>query len=223
MTAAGRSRLWLPLVLLLAACDQGLHFSIRFDQAGGLQVGDPLIQEATEIGRVTAIGPPSASGQWVRVVVERQFAVAATVDSLFYIDDDPDQPDRKSVVIEQVRPGGKTLEDGAEVVGADREERGLLPFRRLFREFGGILQQLRDEVERFRQQFEQLPDTPEVRELRQQWLRLLEELGAAQNSAEGSIRKELIPRLQEQMDAIRRRLEELRPAPPRPRQEPLET
>jgi ABC-type transporter Mla subunit MlaD len=200
----------LVICAVLAGCDQGLHFSIRFDDAAGLQVGDPLVQDDTTIGRVTAIEPASSRGQLVGVMVERQFAGAATVDSRFYLADHPQQPEHKSIVIEQSHPGGKALEEGAVVLGSSRALPDLLPFRQILKEFGGMLKDLRDQVERFRQQFEQLPDTPEARQLQDQWQRLLQELIDAQNSAEGSVKKDLIPKLQEQMDAIRKRLEELR-------------
>lgn len=212
----------LLLVTILQACDQGLHFSIRFDNAAGLQVGDPLVQDDTTVGRVTAIEPQSPQGQLVAVVVERQFAGAATVDSRFYLADHPERPERKSIVIEQSHPGGKALEEGAVVLGSERALPDLLPFRQILKEFGGMLKDLRDQVERFRQQFEQLPDTPEAHQLQDQWQRLLEELNEAQNSAEGSVKKDLIPKLQEQMDAIRKRLDELRRRPATPHK-PVET
>lgn len=217
-----RAAALLLLSAMLQACDRGLHFSIRFDDASGLQVGDPLVQDDTTVGRVTAIEPQAPRGQLVGVMVERQFAGAATADSRFYLADHPEQPDHKSIVIEQSHPGGKPLEEGAVVLGSTRALPDLLPFRQIIKEFGGMLKDLRDQVERFRQQFEQLPDTAEAQQLKEQWQRLLQELNDAQSSAEGSVKKDLIPKLQEQMDAIRKRLEELRQGPAR-RPKPLET
>jgi ABC-type transporter Mla subunit MlaD len=215
-----------PLVLLLVvgltACDQGLHFSIRYDEAAGLQAGDALILNGQTVGRVVAVEPQADRGQLVRVVVDRQFANAATADSRFYVIDNAQHPERKSIEVTQSSPGGKPIEEGAVVIGSARPGLNLFPFAEILKEFGGMLRDLRDQVERFRQQFEQLPDTAEARQLKEEWQRLLKELNEAQSSAEGSVKKDLIPKLQEQLDAIRRQLDELRKAAP-PKNKPVET
>lgn len=210
----------IALAFALVACDQGLHFSIRFDDAKGLKAGDPLMKNDQTVGRVTAVEAKQDRSQLVSVVVERQFAGAATVNTRLYIDEDAQQ--HKIIEVSQDSPVGKPIEQGAVVIGSTRPRLDLSPFTEILKEFGGMLRGLRDQVERFRQQFEQLPASPEASQLKEEWQRLLQELNEAQNAAEGSVKKDLIPKLEDDLDGIRRRLDELKKSA-QPRSKPLET
>lgn len=208
-SALFKSLLPAALTLILSGCDQGVQFSIRFDESKGLQAGDPLVQDDKTVGHVVAVEPQADQGQLVSVVVDRQYAGAATVDSRFSVKEDATRPDHKNIQISQSTPGGKPIEDGAVVIGESRPALNLFPFAEILREFGGMLRDLRNQVEAFRQQFEQLPDSAEARQLKDEWQKLLQELNDAQNSAQGSVKKDLIPKIQEELDAIRKRMNEL--------------
>jgi len=84
------------------------------------------------------------------------------------------------------------------------------------------LRTLREQTERFRRELENVPDSDEARQLREEWHGLLEEIQKAQSEAEESLREEILPKLEEEMENLRKRFEELKPKDPK-RGPPLET
>ena len=75
---------------------------------------------------------------------------------------------------------------------------------------------LRGQVEQFRQEFQKLPDSPEAQRLQEEWRRLTDEIGKAQNEAGQAMDKEILPRLEKQMDALRQRMEGMQKPAPKP-------
>jgi hypothetical protein len=211
------------IVLMLSGCGQDLRFQIRFDAATGLVTGDRLTLDDRAIGQVTAVQAEPDGSQLIGVAIAREHAAAATEDARFHVRDDPETQARKRVEMIQTRPGGKPIAEGAIVQG---EHGGspleLFPFGAILKEFGGLLRDLRGQVERFSHDFDSLPDSKEAKTLREEWRKLLEEIQKAQGSAEESLKQEVLPRLQKEMENLRKRLEEMQRASPK-RGKPLET
>lgn len=202
--------LFLALCLNLLGCSQDLHFKIHFAETSGLSEGDPLVLNDQKIGEITAIEAAEDSGQLVSVAVDRAAASAATVESNFFLADDPTDPKRKRIEIVQTRPDGKPLAEGAIVEGSSPPgPLGSFPFAEILKEFSGALRNLREQVERFRQEFEKVPRSEAAQKLEQEWLRLMEEIRQAQSAAEGSWKKDLLPKLQKELEELRKRFDEL--------------
>lgn len=214
--------LFLGFLLVLTGCGQDLHFKIRFDEIDGLKAGDPLVLDDQAVGEVLAVESAEDGGHLASVAVERKFAGTATVDSSFYLAEDPEDPARKRIEIVQSKPGGQPLAEGSVVEGSYPSPFGLFPFGSMLKEFGKTLRDLREQVERFRQDFDKIPDSEEARKLQQEWRKLLDEIRAAQEAAEGSLKKELLPKLREELENIRKKLEELEETS-RKKGKPLET
>ena len=68
---------------------------------------------------------------------------------------------------------------------------------------------LSDQVEQFRVQVQKLPQSPEARQLTEQWQRLRDETLKAGSVTEDSVKKELMPRLQREMEGLEQRLRDL--------------
>lgn len=214
--------LLLLLLLALSSCGQDLRFTISYDDIGGLAVGDPIVLDNQPIGKVTALRESNDGGHWVEVAIPRESAGAATSEASFILAFDPDNPKRRRIEVVLAGPGGKPIADGAVVKGTSPRPPGFFPFGELLRGFGDALRELRGQVERFRQEFQYLPDSPEAKHLQEEWRRLAEEIAKAQNEADTTLKKEILPKLEQEMEELRKRLEEIQKNPPS-KGKPLET
>ncbi len=79
-----------------------------------------------------------------------------------------------------------------------------------------VLQGLAAQAEALRRGLEALPRSEEAQRLAEEWRRLLDEIASAQDEAEESLREDIVPRLREELEALKKRLEELRPKERRP-------
>jgi hypothetical protein len=212
--------LFLALLVILAGCSQDLHFKIHYGHVDGLAIGDPLTLNDRQVGQVTAIDTAKEGGYLVSVTVDRESISAATSESNFYLVDNPQDTARKRIDIVQARPDGKPLAEGAVVEGSYPGPLGPLPFGAILKEFGNALWDLRGQVERFRQELEKVPNSEEARKLEEAWRQLMKEMLEAQNAAEGSLKKDLLPKLQEELENLKKKLQELEQGG---RKKPLET
>ncbi|MGQ0591782.1 MAG: hypothetical protein ACT4QB_03800 [Gammaproteobacteria bacterium] len=74
-----------------------------------------------------------------------------------------------------------------------------------------VLRGLAEQAEALRRGLEDLPRSEEAQRLAEEWRRLLDEIARAQDDAEESLREDLLPRLQDELEALKKRLEELQP------------
>lgn len=211
----------LCLCLILHGCGQDLHFKIRFDTAEGLSTGAPLVANEQTVGKVIAVESTPEGSQLVVVEIKRKHAPLATEHSRFYLGADPQNLPGKRVEIIQSTPGGKPIAEGAIVQGSSPGLLGLMPFGKIIQEFGDLLRDLRGQVERFSKDIEALPNATEAKILQEEWRKLLDEIIKAQDSAEESLKQEVLPKLQQEMENLRKRLENMQRTAPRQRK-PLE-
>jgi len=201
--------LFLTLLMALAGCSQDLHFKIHYSDIDGLAKGDPLTLNDRQVGKVTAIDAAKDGGYLVSVAIDRASVSAATAESSFYLVDNPQDPARKRIDIVQLRPDGKPLTEGTVVEGSYPGPLGSIPFGTILKEFSNALRDLRGQVERFRQELEKLPNSEEAKKLEKEWRQFMEEMLEAQKSAEGSLKKDLLPKLQKELEDLKKKLQEL--------------
>lgn len=79
-----------------------------------------------------------------------------------------------------------------------------------------VLRGLAAQAEALQRALEALPRSEEAQRLAEEWRRLLEGIARAQDDAEESLREDLLPRLQDELEALKKRLEELQPKERRP-------
>lgn len=203
--------LWAIVLAITTACgDRNLHVNVHWRDARGLAAGAPVVFNQRPVGTVEAIEADPAGGMRVRLALANKFAAAATTDSRFYIVDDAAASGKPRVEIEQDRPGGQGIAEGTTVEGSERLA-GLIPFGEIFRQFGEGLKGLRDQVEQLQKELRTVPDSPEAKQLQQEWRRLTEELQKAQSQTEESVRKDLIPRLQQELDRLKEQFRRVEP------------
>jgi hypothetical protein len=195
-------------LLTLAGCGQDLHFKINYTDTGNLAEGDPLVLDNRPIGKVVAVEPAKDGGRLVEVAIPRESTGPATSEASFILSDDPDRPQRRRIELQLAGPGGKPIADGAVVAGSYPNPLGGFPFGELLRGFGDALRGLSGQVEQFRREFEKLPNSPEAKQLQQEWRRLTDEITKAQGETSELVKKDILPKLEQEMDGLRKRLDE---------------
>jgi ABC-type transporter Mla subunit MlaD len=207
-------------LLMFAGCgDRSLHLKVHYRDASGLSAGAPVVKGAAAIGSVESIAADPKGGYLVGIEIGDGHAAAATAASRFYLADQPQGQGKKQIEIEQADPGGPVLAEGTTVEGSERLS-GLMPFGELFRQFGDGLKGLRGQLEQFQDDLRKVPDSPEAKQLREEWRRLAEEMQRAQAQAEESVKSDLLPKLQQEMDRLREQFKEFRPQPAPGKKEP---
>lgn len=209
-TVVKAARLWWVLALALYGCgDDPLPLAMELDEKHGLQTGDPVVFEGQSVGEVKAIVPHTPRGYRAEVLIFGPHRGIARAGSEFRIAADPARMGRKHVEIANAAEAGAALEEGATVRGTLDSGAAFAPFRELIEGFSAGLKGLADQAEALRRGLEGIPNSPEAQRLEEEWRRLLEEIAKAQAEAEESLREELLPRLQEELEALKKRLEEL--------------
>jgi hypothetical protein len=80
------------------------------------------------------------------------------------------------------------------------------------------LRGLAAQAEALQRGLEALPRSEEAQRLAEEWRRLLDAIARARDDAEESLREDILPRLEDELEALKKRLEELQPKerPPTP-------
>lgn len=208
---------WLAL---LAACGGGaLDLNLQLPSAGGLQPGSPVMLDGQAVGRVIAVEPDKAGGFVAKLSIEPESRALATEDARFVVVRDPAGSNRRKVELHPGQPDSPPLADGAAVRGSIESE-PLFQLGEMLRGFTEGLSTLRGQVERFRSELQRLPESEEARRLKEEWTRLQEELKKAQETTEDTVKKDLIPKLQQEMEALEKKFRELDEAA-KPKPQPI--
>ena len=216
------SLLSLALSLFGYGCADGaLHLKMQLEKTYGLTAGDPVVFENDTVGAVASVESRDPNGFIANLEIAKEKREFATTDARFRIADRLSIAQRKQVEIIHAGAAGAPLEDGATVQGT-LASAPLFPFNELFGGMAEGLRNLREQTERFRREFENVPDSDEARQLREEWRRLVEEIQKAQSEAKESLRQEILPKLEEELENLRKKFEEMKPKDPK-RDPPLET
>jgi ABC-type transporter Mla subunit MlaD len=227
------SLLLLALLGTLTACDFGdLRLFAKFSRISDLKSGDRIIYQNRYIGDVEQITRSSQGHYLVELDINSDHKKNLTVYSIFYIDNDLDDPSRKAVFTEQKRSGGILLVDDSIVTGSEHPPflRNMLDdLRRKGKELSAELAdklylQLKNslaEIERKLQQLEKAiqtaPDSNEARELKRTLDELVTDLETTMAQVKIMIGVDLFNILKDYLTDLRRRLEEFdrgnRPSP----------
>ncbi len=167
------SLLSLALSLFCYGCADGtLHLKMQLEKTYGLSAGDPVVFENDTVGAVASVESRDPNGFIANLEIVEEKRELATTDARFRIADRLSVAQRKQVEIIHAGAAGTPLEDGATVQGTVASA-PLFPFSELF---GGMTEghrNLREQTERFRREFENIPDSGAARQLREEWRLLL--------------------------------------------------
>jgi len=207
------------LLILAGACQPvGLNLNIRFDQAQGIEVKDRVIFEGNHIGSVTKVNYADSGDYIISVNIQPDFTNAATEDSQFFVIDDPQNAPRKAVEVLLTAKGGALLADGATVAGSVKPSPVADLFNQLasgwsmgMKVFGDQLGDWQKQFESFSKELEKIPDSEAYKQLEAEFNRLAERMKNSGDEVREKIQNEILPRLQEEMDKMKKQLEQTKP------------
>ena len=205
-----RNRLWLLFLLFLCglvpACLGNLRLTVLYDQTEELKAGDRVIWQEQTIGVVQNVEADATGRVAAQLQIKGDFREKVTDESRFLIQADPQNYWQKHIEMVNLAEGGEPLPNGAEVEGStylsiqvERGSRGLAAWSTL----------LRQEIERWQKELDQLPEEEWYKELERQMDYWLNEMGQARVETRRYFREEVLPRLEEAVRELEKRLKEL--------------
>ncbi|MFP3871181.1 MAG: hypothetical protein ACLFVT_09925 [Syntrophobacteria bacterium] len=198
---------WLVWLLVVSgfilACSQGLHVIVLYDRAGGLESGDAVFWKEESIGKVESVEAKSEGSWAVHLRIREEFRQAVTDQCRFFVQDDPQQQGRKAVEMVRLSEGGKPLTDGAVVKGSSSLSLLLESGNRELQAWARLLQ---EELERWEEELRRLPEREWYRHLERQMEQFAREMEDAGEQARRYFREEVLPRLEESVRELKKRL-----------------
>ena len=199
----------LPLIfvyVLAAACVGSLQLTVLYDRTEGLKQNDPVLWNEQKIGKVQSVkqnGPDRAS---VQLQIRKDFSDKVTDESRFLIQADPRSRGDSFVRMVNLSEKGNPLPSGTAVEGStylslqlERTAKGLEAWR----------EQLERELERWEKELSQLPERESYKELEREMDYWLNKLGQAGVDTREYFREEMLPRLEEALRELKKRLRQL--------------
>ncbi len=183
--------------LLFAGCNT-LDFTVNFKGIDGLKAGDPVVVDQTPVGRVTAISPPGNGTYAVLVEIDKEFKPFMTEHAVFRLAPSRESPGQTVVRVTQAAPGGSPLQKGAIVQGAEAPP---------VQGFSGMLKQLETGFGQFMDEVGKIPESEEFKRLESAMDELAREMKASGKEVQETMKNEVLPKLQKELEALKKRLE----------------
>jgi hypothetical protein len=191
---------------LVAACVGSLGLTVLYDRTEGLKQNDPVWWNEQKIGKVQSVKQNNQGRTAVNLRITRDFRDKVTDESRFLIQPDPQNPGETSVKMVNLAEKGNPLPSGIAVEGStylslqlEKTERGLKAWR----------EQLERELERWEKELSQIPEREWYKELEGEMDYWLNELGQAGVETREYFKEEILPRLEESLRELRKRLRQL--------------
>lgn len=196
--------LCLLFVIAMGCKAQPIELHVTYDQLSGVSKGDRVLLTNNAAGSVAAIQYNDDQTFTVDLAVDSGFAHALTEHARFYVIDDPGAEGRKAIDIRLSQPGGLPLKSGAVVPGSKAQDD---LSEHLQKEIQGVIRFFKETLEEMESDVRQVPET----EAYQQIKKSLEALAAAikqkEKQTREKIKRQWLPRIQRELDDLRRRLE----------------
>ena len=182
------------LLVIMGCYSKDFNLKIRFAQTEGLKANDRIIFEKNHIGKVDDITYSEGGDYIADVKIDKGFTKAVTEHSRFFIINDPSEKGCKAIEMIKVAEGGVPLQKGAIIEGATRFS---LLLSLMEEDFGKVMSELSSKIDEL---------TDEIKKLENYLNELKEEMKKAGSAFREKIQKELLPRLQEEIEKLKERL-----------------
>ena len=199
----------LPLIFLCglaATCASSPQITVLFHRTERLKQNDPVLWNEQKIGKVRSVKRDSEERAAVQLQISEDFWEKVTDESRFVIKADPHRQGESFVQMVNLSEKGNPLTAGTAVEGStylslqlEKTERGLETWR----------EHLERALERWEEELSQLPEKEWYRELESEMDYWLNELAQAGVDTREYFKKEVLPRLEEALRDLRKRLQQL--------------
>ena len=142
----------------------------------------------------------------VRVAVEDQFASLPKDSSTFYIDSSPETEEQKAIRITQIKDGGNIIEKDAIVEG---QSKYVAIYGQIANKFRKNILVMESEINEFFKRLQNLTEDEQIKQLERQLDKILGEIKNLSVQMKHKLETEILPRIKEQIEELRRRLEEI--------------
>jgi ABC-type transporter Mla subunit MlaD len=177
--------------LVLVGCFGTTHnFMIRFNDIEGLRKNDQVFFNNTPIGVVKDVEYTDSGSYLVKVAVEDQYSSLPKDSSTFYIDSHPEAEGQKAIRIIQIQDEGNIIEKNA------------IKFRKNV----GVIE---SEINEFLKGLQNLTEDEQIKQIERQLDKILAEIENLSVQMKHKLETEILPRIREQIEELRRRLGEI--------------
>ena len=198
---------WLLLAFVLAtACVGSLQLTVLYDRIEGLKQNDPVLWQEQKIGKVKSVKQNRQGRSAVQLQIKGDFREKVTDESRFLIQPDLQNRGQSYVKMVNLAQKGNPLPRGTAVEGStyfslqlEKTERGLASWA----------EQLEQELKRWEEELSRLPESEWYKKLEREMDYWLNELSQAGVETREFFKEEVLPRLEESLRELRRRLRQL--------------
>jgi hypothetical protein len=179
---------------------------IRFNDIEGLRKDDKVFFDQTAIGVVTNVEYTDTGNYLVKVTVEDQYSSLPKDSSTFYIDSNPGAEGQKAVRIIQIEDDGNKIEKNAIIEG---QTKYAAIYGQIANKFRKNVRVMESEINEFFKGIQNLTEDEQIIQLERQLDKILAEIENLSAQMKHKLETEILPRIKEQIEELRRRLEEI--------------
>jgi len=201
----GKTLILLSVSLIAGCFSSDLCIEIRFDQIDGLRAEARVLFEKNTIGQVTDVSYEKDGTYRVDVTIQDDFKNAVTDASRFFVVDDPSELGAKAIEMTQVNREGNPLKDGVVVKGVTRLSALM---ERMEDNMSRTVEDLKKRFNAFSKELKEAPRDEDIKKLQKDLNQLLDEMKRSGAAFRDKVQKDLVPRLQEEIDKLREKLRE---------------
>jgi hypothetical protein len=193
--------------IILIGCIGITHnFVIRFNDIEGLRKNDQVFFDQTPIGVVTDVEYTDKGNYLVKVAVEDQYSSLPKDSSTFYIDSNPENENQKAVQVIQIQEGGNTIEKNAIVEG---QSKYAAIYDQIANKFRKNVRVMESEINEFVKGLQSLTEDEQIEQFERQLDKILTEIENLSIQMKQKLETEILPLIKEQIEELRRRLEQI--------------
>lgn len=199
----------LPLIFvcgLVAACAGSLHFTVFYDRTEGLKQHDSVLWNDQKIGRVQSVKLNDLDRVSVQLQISKYFADNVTDESRFVIQTYPERQGESFIEMVNLSEKGDPLPIGTTVEGSTRLS---LQLEKTERGLESLREQLERALASWEKELSQLSEREWYKELEREMDYWLNKLGQAGVETREYFRQEVLPRLEEALRELRKRLRQV--------------
>jgi polyhydroxyalkanoate synthesis regulator phasin len=223
--------------LIWGCSENTLDFEVRYGDVLGLKQEDPVYFGQNIIGKVTKVFYTQQADYLVDLSITPEFVNSVTVDSKFYIENDPKKEQGKAVIVVQEKHGGAILANGTIVQGSVKpgflndmlqkfknnsseaeqqiqeaiqqlKENLQSTSQGMQKNLADALDDLSQQLNSFSNEMQKIPDREEVKQLEKSIEHFSDEFNQAQKNVRDHIQHDIIPQIRKELDLLREQLHE---------------